>query len=508
MPPWISLTMPKPITQTRSFQHLLTLSPPPISELISPERFQTHCIKSKEVSFNYACTALTDEIIAILSDLCEEQGLIEHYQSILNGDPVNLSENRAVNHHRYRAKIPSSYTQELDRCKTVALDIRKQGIENQAISHIIQIGIGGSELGPRAVYDSLRVNKTDYIPITFLANVDPTQHRNHLKNIDFSSSMIVVVSKSGATLETQATLELVKEAAQKSGLSDAQIQKRLYGITCKGSPLDDQIDSSNCFYIDETIGGRFSSSSPVAAFSLYLSLGATPFDEFLLGAQAMDVHSLEPRLRYNLPMMMAAIAMYDHSVSNLPIRIIAAYHDFLSAFTEHLQQVDCESLGKSLDRENQALNINSGALLVPAIGTNTQHSFFQLLHQGTVPFSAQFIASKSVLDAPSPKEEINFGHSLSNCIAQQIAFAIGDPTSPKAFPGNIRSTCLILEDASPKHIGALWSAYEQSVLFQAALLNLNAYDQPGVSLGKSLAQSFSKPSRSDLLSAAASILNI
>ena len=363
--------------------------------------------------------------------------------------------------------------------------------------HIIQIGIGGSELGPMALHEALSTYLPSQASVYFMANIDPESHIKYLKSINLSDALIIVVSKSGTTSETMANYKLIRQYATQQGYSD--LKKQTLCVSIPNSPIMDTVDASQYFVMDEAIGGRFSSTSLVGALVLSLAFGVDVFESICEGAAQIDASAKNPNIRENMALMSAALGFWDHSICRIPARCVIAYQSALKSFTEHLQQLECESLGKSHDVNNTALDVPSGPIVIPGIGSNSQHSFFQLLHQGTQSFSVHFIASYDahLSDLNLKQGSSNHQELLCNAAAQQLALALGNKDQLEHFPGNHPSTLMMLDKLSPKSIGALLAFHEHQVMFHGFFLGINPFDQPGVRLGKSIAQDFLNQTQTD-----------
>ena len=323
----------------------------------------------------------------------------------------------------------------------------------------------------------------------FISNVDPDDAAGVLQDTDAEKAIFVLVSKSGTTLETLTNEAFVKDALQKRGL-DAS--RHMIAVTSETSPLAKSSDYLAAFFMDDFIGGRYSSTSAVGGAVLSLAFGPDIFERFLQGAAEEDKLATEKDARRNPEMLDALIGVYERNILGYPCTAVLPYSQALSRFPAHLQQLDMESNGKSVNRFGEPVNYATGPVIFGEPGTNGQHSFYQLLHQGTDIVPLQFIgfresqAETDVLIQGSTSQQ-KLG---ANVAAQIMAFACGkqDENRNKCFSGNRPSSIITGEKLTPEALGALLSHFENKVMFQGFLWNLNSFDQEGVQLGKVLAK--------------------
>ena len=323
----------------------------------------------------------------------------------------------------------------------------------------------------------------------FISNVDPDDAAAVLASIDVAHSIFVLVSKSGTTLETLTNESFVKDALKNAGL-DAS--KHMIAVTSETSPLAKSDDYLAAFFMDDYIGGRFSSTSAVGGAVLSLAFGPEVFAQFLDGAAEEDKLSLNKNMLENPEMLDALIGVYERNVLGYPATAVLPYSQALSRFPAHLQQLDMESNGKSVNRFGESVNYVTGPVIFGEPGTNGQHSFYQLLHQGTDIVPLQFIGFKNsqigtdvVIQDSTSQQKL-----CANVAAQIVAFACGkaDNDHNKNFEGGRPSSIIIGEELNPETLGALLAHFENKVMFQGFLWNINSFDQEGVQLGKVLAK--------------------
>ena len=473
------------------------------------KRIREYSIPMAEgLTFNYGAKQVNEQILTALSELSAEAELLEKFEALYNGEVVNTGEKRKVLHHLLRGQLGKDvqadgvnkrdfYLNEQKRIADFAQKIHDGKIVNEkgeTFTSVCQIGIGGSDLGPRAMYLALenwaKANGTFKMEAHFISNVDPDDGAGVIASLDIARTIFILVSKSGTTLETLTNESFVKDFIKKAGLDPA---KRMIAVTSETSPLAHNSDYLEAFYMDDYIGGRYSSTSGVGGAVLSLAFGAKVFADFLDGAAAADKTALNKDIRKNPALLDALIGIYERNVQEYPATAILPYSQALSRFPAHLQQLDMESNGKSVNREGGKIDYATGPVIFGEPGTNGQHSFYQLLHQGTDIIPLQFIAFREnqsgkdiVIEDSTSQTKLS-----ANVAAQIVAFACGksDADSNKSFAGDRPSSLIYGDKLTPKTLGALLSHFENKVMFQGFVWNINSFDQEGVQLGKKLAKS-------------------
>ena len=460
----------------------------------------------KGLDFNFAARPVNDEILEKLAQLAKEAQLTEKYAALYNGAVINTGEKRMVLHHLTRGQQGDDvvadgvnkrafYLEQQKKVAELAGKVHAGEITNAAgekFTTVVQIGIGGSDLGPRAMYLALenwaKVNGTHKMKAEFISNVDPDDAAGVLSKIDVAHSIFVLVSKSGTTLETLTNESFVKDTLAKAGL-DAS--KHMIAVTSETSPLAKSADYLAAFFMDDYIGGRYSSTSAVGGAVLSLAFGPEVFERFLNGAAEQDALAKNEDLLQNPAMLDALIGVYERNVLGYPTTAVLPYSQALSRFPAHLQQLDMESNGKSVNRDGEPVSYLTGPAIFGEPGTNGQHSFYQLLHQGTDIVPLQFVGfrrsqmeSDVVIQGTTSQQKL-----CANVAAQIVAFACGkdDENRNKYFAGGRPSSIIIGDQLTPETLGALLAHFENKVMFQGFLWNLNSFDQEGVQLGKVLA---------------------
>ena len=515
-----------------SYQELSKVERVDLAEAMSgengAERVKKYSIPmAAGLAYNYAAKQVDDNVLAALVKLAEEAQLTEKFKALYNGEVINTGEKRLVLHQMTRGQLGDAvvadgvdkrafYVEQQQKIADFANKVHAGEITNAAgekFTTVVQIGIGGSDLGPRAMYLALenwaKKNDTFKMEAKFISNVDPDDAAAVLNSIDVAHSIFVLVSKSGTTLETLTNESFVKDALKNAGL-DAS--KHMIAVTSETSPLAKSDDYLAAFFMDDYIGGRFSSTSAVGGAVLSLAFGPEVFAQFLEGAAEEDKLSMNEDVLQNPEMLDALIGVYERNVLGYPATTVLPYSQALSRFPAHLQQLDMESNGKSVNRFGEPVNYPTGPVIFGEPGTNGQHSFYQLLHQGTDIVPLQFVGFKNsqigtvvVFQDSTSQQKL-----CANVVAQIVAFACGksDENRNKNFEGGRPSSIIIGEQLDPKALGALLAHFENKIMFQGFVWNVNSFDQEGVQLGKVLAKRVLAHETDGALKAYSDLLNI
>lgn len=448
----------------------------------------------------YATERVTDKVMDALFELADEAKVIEKMEMMQAGEIINKidgyeCENRAVLHtamrdffdkrnegERGKEATDLAYV-ELEKLKRFLVEVEKQGFTD-----LVQIGIGGSDLGPRAIYLALEAYKKTNRKVHFISNVDPDDAHHVFSEVDPTKTLFVVVSKSGSTLETLTNEELIKKHLEERGLST---KDHMVAVTGKGSPMDNPEKYRESFYIWDYIGGRYSVTSMVGCVELAFALGMEKFLDFLRGANAMDKLALSKDYNNNLPLIGALLGIWNRNFLHLPTCAVIPYSQAMIRFTAHLQQLDMESNGKRINKQGEPVDYDTGPIIWGEPGTNGQHSFYQCIHQGTTVVPIEFIGFKEsqYQDDLDVKGTTSQEKLLANLFAQSIGLATGKRSDNpnKLFPGNRPNHILLARKCDPYTVGALLAYFEHKVAFQGFIWNINSFDQEGVQLGKVLA---------------------
>lgn len=497
------------LDKTKAYAKLQGLSKPSLKDLLTADRIKNCSVNAGGgLTYNYSAKAVTEEIIDALGELALEQELIQKYMELLSGARMNTGEDRMVLHQLTRGQsikpvtengtdIGKFYAEQKARIADFAKKVHTgeiKGSTGKQFDTVVQIGIGGSDLGPRAIYLALEgwaeVNKKSMMDAMFISNVDPDDATAVAASIDPETTLFILVSKSGTTQETLTNQAFVLDIIGKTGPAGLEPAKHMIAVTSQTSPLASSDEFLDSFYIDDYIGGRYSSTSAVGGAVLSLAFGPDVYEAFLAGAHDADMLALEADISKNAALLDAMIGLYERNVLGFPSTAVLPYSQSLSRFPAHLQQLDMESNGKSVNRFGEPVDYSTGPVIFGEPGTNGQHSFYQLLHQGTDIVPLQFIGFSSCqrgfdleIEGSTSQAKLN-----ANLAAQITAFALGqDSDNPnKQFNGERPSSLIHGTDLNPEAIGALLAHFENKVMFQGLAWNINSFDQEGVQLGKVL----------------------
>lgn len=472
--------------------------------LDAPNRLQENALRGGGLFYDFSRQRINARTRELLLELAAERKLALRFAAMMRGEKVNITEQRAALHTACRSFSQSPVlldgTDVLAEIRQVRNQIRRfsaqvrsgevTGSSGEPFRHVVVVGIGGSYLGTQFVSTALADRADGKIKLHYLSNVDIHNFGRVVSAIDPQTTLWVVISKSYTTAETLANARQAAAYMEAQGLDFA---KHLVTVTSKGSPGDDPHANPalQSFHMFDFIGGRYSVSSAVGGVPLSLYLGYGCFEAFLKGAEEMDQHALNTPPAENLPLTAALIAVWNNNFLGYPAQAIIPYATPLAKLAPHIQQLNMESNGKSASIHGQKLSIDTGMIIFGEPGTNAQHSFFQLAHQGR-PFPIDFIGvihpQYPQFDARS-RQVSNHQELWANLIAQPAALAEGRTSEDAArcFPGNRPSSTILLQDLAPENIGRLLAFYEARTVFESFVWGTNAFDQFGVELGKSLA---------------------
>ncbi|AEH40414.1 glucose-6-phosphate isomerase [Treponema paraluiscuniculi Cuniculi A] len=476
------------------------------------ERVRRYCTDAGAgLRYHYAAKTVNEEILTALAALADEQELVAKYDALRAGTQINTGEKRKVLHHLTRLGVQGSslaslpcevrdmhafYTKEYERVCAFARQVHEGGLRTSRgapFTDVVQIGIGGSDLGPRALYLALegwaQRHQAVKMRAHFISNVDPDDAALVLSKLPLETTLFILVSKSGTTLETLSNELFVAHVLRQAGLEP---HTQFVAVTSETSPLANNPQYLASFYMDDFIGGRYSSSSVCGAVVLTLAFGPQVFGHFLSGAAEADRAAQEQDIRRNAALLDALIGVYERTILGHEHTAVLPYSQALARFPAHLQQLDMESNGKSVNRFGIPITYKTGPVIFGEPGTNGQHSFYQHLHQGTSVVPLQFIAFQHSQLGQDPIIRGSTGQQklLANVVAQIVAFARGKEHADanKTFSGERPSSLLYAKALTPQTLGALLAHFENKIMFQGFAWNLNSFDQEGVQLGKTLAQ--------------------
>jgi glucose-6-phosphate isomerase len=495
-------------------QHYETVRTLHLRELFAgePQRNERFTLEAVGIFLDYSKNRITAETRTRLIALADACGLRERIDAMFRGDKINLSENRAVLHVALRAPADASIVVDgenvvpavhavLDKMDRFATSVRGgtwKGHTGKNIVNIVSIGIGGSDLGPVMAYEALRYYTRRDMTFRFVSNVDATDFAEAVRDLDPAQTLFIVASKTFTTLETMTNAHLAREwSVAGLGGDQSSVAKHFVAVSTNAEQVARfGIDTANMFEFWDWVGGRYSMDSAIG-LSTMLAIGPENFRALLGGFHAMDEHFRSAPFERNLPVLMGLLAVWYNDFFGAQTVAVLPYEQYLKRFPAYLQQLTMESNGKHVTLTGEPVSCDTGPIYWGEPGTNGQHSFYQLIHQGTRLIPCDFIAFIESLN--------NLGAShdmlLANVFAQGEALAFGKTAaevkkegSPdwlvphRVFEGNRPSNTLLLERLTPAALGTLVALYEHSVFTQAAIWDIDAFDQWGVELGKVLAQ--------------------
>lgn len=472
------------------------------------DRLTDFSLKNVDFFYDFSRQRVTEKTMDLLFELAETADVHRKYRDMAEGQKVNVTENRAALHTAARSFSSQSILIDGKNVMGEIDAVRRQvhafsekvhngtlrGSTGKKFRHIVVIGIGGSYLGTEFVSNALFAFADKGMELHFLSNVDSHNFETIKTKIDPESTLCVVISKSFTTVETMANAKQMKAYLSSCGL-DAM--KHCVTVTSKGSPGDKGEQSGiETFHMFDFIGGRFSVTSAVGGVPLSLYLGYDRFDRFLEGAREVDIHTKYAPSPENIPLVSALIGIWNNNFLGYQSQAVIPYASPLSKLAPHIQQLNMESNGKSVTINNYELDNSSGVIIFGEPGTNAQHSFFQLAHQGH-PFPIDFIGVISPQypeGSCRPHGVSNHQELWANLISQATALAVGkdDEEKTRFFQGNRPSSTILLNDLSPANVGRLLAYYEAQTVYKAFIWDINPFDQFGVELGKTIANDLRK----------------
>lgn len=476
-------------------------------------RFDEFSLQWNDFLIDYSKNRVTSKTLNLLFDLAVETGVKEKVQEMFTGVKINTTENRAVLHSalRNRSNTPVFFEGKdvmpevnavLARMKTFTRKVHSgewKGFTGQKIKSIVNIGIGGSDLGPLMVTESLKPYAVEGLNIYFVSNVDGTHIAETLKNINPETTLFVVASKTFTTQETLTNANSAKDWFINNGGSQDDVAKHFIALsTNKEGVAAFGIDTDNMFEFWDWVGGRYSLWSAIG-LSIALYIGFDNFEELLAGAHEMDNHFQTAPLEENIPVVLGLIGVWYNNFFKAESHCILPYDQYLHRFAAYFQQGDMESNGKHVTKTGETVDYSTGPIVWGEPGTNGQHAFYQLIHQGTKIIPCDFIAPVQTHNPIGDHHE----KLLSNFFAQtealmkgktkaQVERELGEGESDliphKVFEGNKPSNSIFIKKITPRTLGSLIAMYEHKIFVQSVIWNVNAFDQWGVELGKQLAK--------------------
>ena len=466
-----------------------------------PARFERFSLRYGQILLDYSKQRLDQHTLGLLRQLAEQAGWRSWIERMRSGEAINHTEGRAVRHTDLRAgaAAPAEVRNVLSRMDAFCEQIhngRWRGFSGERITDVVNIGIGGSDLGPRMAAHALAAFQQPDISVHFVSNLDSADLASTLTRLNPRSTLFIVASKTFTTLETMANARTARQWLLAAANNEQAVARHFVAASTNlAATAEFGIAPENVFEFWDWVGGRFSLWSAIG-LPIALAIGYRNFEQLLAGARDMDAHFFNAPAESNLPLSLALVALWNTNFLNAHSHGVFPYSHSLALLPKHLQQLEMESNGKRANRDGLAVDYATNPILWGEAGTNGQHSFFQLLHQGSALVACDFIAlGKS--DFPLPGHHSGL---LANCLAQSSALAFGQTVEEaraagipehllpfRRFPGNQPSSTLILPELTPFALGQLIALYEHKVFCLGVLWNLNSFDQWGVELGKQLA---------------------
>ena len=505
------------ITETSEWQALLrhheSMRDGHLRELFAaePDRGDTMVAEVDGLLLDYSKHRLTSETIELLAAVARRAGVEELRDAMFRGDAINVTEHRSVLHVALRAPRDAVITVDgvnvvpevhavLDRMGTFADRVRNgdwTGHTGRRIEAVVNIGIGGSDLGPRMAVTALAAFSDRAVQYRFVSNVDGSDFQEATRDLDPETTLFIVASKTFTTLETMTNAHSARSWALAKLGDDAAVAKHFVAVSTNAAEVTKfGIDPANMFGFWDWVGGRYSFDSAIG-LSLMLAVGPVRFGEMLAGFHAMDEHFRTAPIEFNLPMLMGLIGVWYNNCFGAETLAVLPYSQYLVHLPAYLQQLDMESNGKSVTREGEPVDTQTGPIVWGQAGTNGQHAYYQLIHQGTKLIPADFIGVARAAESLGEHQDL----LVANLLAQPGALAFGkthdevvadgvptDQVPHRVFAGNHPSSMILLHELTPFTLGQLIALYEHKVFTQGAIWNINSFDQWGVELGKQLAQ--------------------
>jgi glucose-6-phosphate isomerase len=504
------------MSQTESYgnlkEHFNSMNNVHMRDLFATDanRFERFSIQWEQFLFDYSKNLVTDETLELLLGLAHDSKLSDKIEVQFAGEKINNTENRAVLHTALRNRGSESVYFEgidimpgirkvLEQMKQFTNDVHSgkfSSYTNQRFTDVVNIGIGGSDLGPKMVCNALKKYASGKVNIHFVSNVDATDIEETLRNLNPETTLFVIASKTFTTWETLTNANTAKSWFLNSGASEADVAKHFVALSTNHKACNEfGIPSENMFEFWDWVGGRYSLWSAIGLpISLYI--GYDNFEKLLDGAFKMDTHFRNTLFEQNIPVLMALLGIWYVNFWGFDSHAVIPYDHYLERFSEFLQQLDMESNGKRVSRDGMLLDYSTGPVIWGTIGTNSQHSFFQLLHQGTGTIPADFIAFAQSLNPTDEHHNI----LMSNFFAQTEAMMMGKNADEvelelnsanmteseikkllphKLFPGNKPTNTILIDKLTPETLGMLIAMYEHKVFVQGVIWDVNSYDQWG-----------------------------
>ena len=488
-----------------------------------PQRFDRYSLRLDDILFDYSKNLITDATLGYLFDLARQAGLAEKIEAMFRGDKINVTENRAVLHTALRNRsnrpvmvdgvdVMPGVNRILQQMRHFSDAVRSQewrGYTGKPITALVHIGIGGSDLGPKMVVTGLTPYCLPELQVHFVSNVDEADLLEDIRNLDPETTLFIVASKTFTTQETMANALSAREWFMAKVKDKDAVAKHFVAVSTNAEKVEAfGIETKNMFEFWDWVGGRYSLWSAIG-LPIAVAVGMDNFEQLLAGAHKVDEHFRTAPFERNIPVIMGMLGIWHNNFFGAQTQAILPYDQYLDFLADYLQQADMESNGKCVDIEGKQVDYDTGPVIFGQAGTNGQHAFYQLIHQGSKLVPCDFLA------AANSHHKLAGHHEalISNFIAQTEALMRGKTTEEarselvaeglsegqldklamaKTFPGNKPSNSFLYRSLNPETLGALIALYEHKVFVQGAIWNINSFDQMGVELGKQLAKTVLK----------------
>jgi len=466
----------------------------------NPDRGKQMSLEAVGIYFDYSKHRITDETLRLLLQLAKDSGLKDRIEAMFRGDKINVTENRPVLHTALRAPQGQSIVVDgidvvlqvhtvLDKMAVFSNKVRAgewKGHTGTPIRNVINIGIGGSDLGPVMAYEALRFYSQRDLNFRFISNIDGTDFFEATRDIKAEETLFIISSKTFSTLETMTNAHTARDWVFQALKDESSVAKHFVAVSTNAQKVKEfGIDTANMFEFWDWVGGRYSMDSAIG-LSTMIAIGPENFRDMLDGFHQMDEHFRTAPFEINMPVLMGLLGFWYNNFFGSQTIAVLPYEQYLKRFPAYLQQLTMESNGKHVTIDGKEVTYQTGPIYWGEPGTNGQHSFYQLIHQGTKLIPCDFIAFNQ------PLHPLGLHHDMliANVFAQAEALAMGQPSKVpyKDFEGNRPSSTIILDRLTPQALGKLVALYEHSVFTQGTIWKVDSFDQWGVELGKVLAE--------------------
>ena len=488
-----------------------------------PQRFERFSLRLGDILFDYSKNRITEKAMALLVDLAHQQNLAGRIEAMFRGEKINFTENRAVLHValRNRSNTPilidgrdvmPEVNRVLHQMREFSQAVRSgewRGYTGKTITDVVNIGIGGSDLGPKMAVKALTPYVKPGLKVHFVSNVDETDLIETIKNLNPETTLFILASKTFTTLETMTNAHSARDWFLAQAKDEGAIARHFVAVSTDAEQVERfGIDTANMFEFWDWVGGRYSLWSAIG-LPITVAIGMDHFEEFLAGAQQVDEHFRAAPFERNIPVVMGLLGVWYNNFFGAESYAVLPYDQYLEYLPDYLQQADMESNGKSVDLRGRRVDYSTGPVIFGQPGTNGQHAFYQLIHQGSKLVPCDFLA------AAQSHHDLGEHHAIlvSNFLAQPEALMRGKTTdearaeleaqgiaaqhldqlaAAKTFPGDKPSNAFLYRKLTPQTLGSIIALYEHKIFVQGTIWNINSFDQMGVELGKQLAKTILK----------------